>query len=155
VLATEHLTNVGFAVRFAARNAGWLGLGLFLMAGCGSTDRIGVEGTVTLDGKPLEAGNLTLIPMSGTKGPTAGSDIQDGTFRIDGAKGVLAGTFRVEITAGREAKNQRTVYNEMVNKWITPWEPYLPARYNTASELRLEIVPGKHEPVEFALRMEG
>ena len=54
-----------------------------LICGCGGAGgRQSIEGTVTLDGKPLEKGQITFVPQSGTQGPTAGAEIIAGRFAI-------------------------------------------------------------------------
>ena len=46
--------------------------GSALFSGCGRSGREAIEGTVTLDGKPLEKGYITFRPQSGTASPSAG-----------------------------------------------------------------------------------
>ena len=83
------------------------GLCLLLLAGCGpQSDRSSLEGTVTLNGQPLAEGSIALRPLPGTRGPTAGGKIANGTFAILPAQGTFTGTFRVEITASRKTGKQ-------------------------------------------------
>ena len=73
-----------------------------VIGGCGGAGgRQAIEGTVTLDGQPLEKGQITFVPQGDTKGPTAGAEIVGGKFTIPAVGGPLAGKFRVEITASR------------------------------------------------------
>ncbi|HLA85800.1 MAG TPA: hypothetical protein VJL29_13500 [Thermoguttaceae bacterium] len=118
-------------------------------AGCGDTLRQSIEGVVTLDGRPLAEGSIQLLPREGTRGPSAGALIKDGRFSIDASKGAFAGTFRVEITAMRQGKQVR-IDPETGGKYLLN-EQYLPARYNTKSELTADIKEGQPNKLEFAL----
>ena len=65
----------------------WLLVGLALLAstaaGCGSSSsRLGLYGTVQLDGGPLANGSISFTPQPGTAGPTAGSVIAQGTYSV-------------------------------------------------------------------------
>ncbi|MDR3198871.1 MAG: hypothetical protein LBU34_13475 [Planctomycetaceae bacterium] len=67
--------------------------------GCSSGDglkRAAVEGTVTLDNKPLEKGFVSWFPLNG-EGPTVGADIQNGKYKIIKKNGPVVGEYRVEI----------------------------------------------------------
>ncbi len=87
-------------------------LGIF--SGCGNSGgRLPVSGSVTLDGVPLANGEIIFVPISGTKGPTAAGEILAGKFKIPAAKGPIAGSYRVEITAeratGRKITGRRSI----------------------------------------------
>ena len=75
---------------------------LTLLTACGDSRRGSIEGTVTLDGRPLEKGYICFRPQLGTLGPTAGAEILDGRLSILAEGGTFGGTFRVEITASRK-----------------------------------------------------
>ena len=69
-----------------------IGLCLLLLAGCRSqSDRSSLEGTVTLNGQPLAEGSIALRPLPGTRGPTAGGKITNGTFAIVSGTGNVRG----------------------------------------------------------------
>ena len=87
--------------------------------------RQAIEGTVTLDGKPLEKGQITFVPQGDTKGPTAGAEIVGGKFAIPAAGGPLAGKFRVEITAARPGG--RKVHDRMTGTLVDAYEQFIPA----------------------------
>ena len=108
-------------------------LGVLLLCGCGSGGRQSIDGTVTLDGQPLEKGSITFIPQAGTQGPTAGAEIVDGNYTISTAGGTFAGKFRVEITAAIVSGKI-----EIEGKIYDKHEQFLPDRYNTASQLEAE-----------------
>lgn len=117
--------------------------------GCGRSERMSVEGTVTLDGQPLEKGSIQFSPMPGTNGPTAGADIVAGKFIIRSAGGPFAGSFRVQISAA--GVTGRKVLDPRSNTMIDEFAQVLPARYNSQSELQAEVKAGDVNRLEFAL----
>lgn len=127
------------------------GLGLLLLAGCGqASQRADLEGTVTLDGKPLAEGRIKFIPQPDTGGPSAGAKIAEGRFSIARAKGIFPGMFRVEITASR--KTGRKVENPIApGNFFAETVQYLPSRYNRQSELTAEVTTEGPNQFEFVL----
>lgn len=92
--------------------------------GCGDgTDQRQVSGTVTLDGQPVEKGEIAFYPASGNGAPQGGP-ITDGKFQFQ----ALAGEKRVEITATREAA---TPAPDGLPNYVS----YIPAKYNSQSTL--------------------
>ena len=128
----------------------WLvgGIGLLLLTGCGQdSNRKSLEGDVTLDGQPLMKGSITLVPMQGTGGPTAGGTIDNGKFSIT-SKGTFVGKFRVEITANRKTgQKKQGPFGNMVDDY----EQYIPDRYNQQSELEAEVTEAGSNHFEFPL----
>ncbi|MBN2294923.1 MAG: hypothetical protein JXM70_21020 [Pirellulales bacterium] len=122
---------------------------LLSVLGCGHGGRVSVEGTVTLDGKSLEKGQIQFSPLPGTGGPTAGAKIVDGRFAIPVEGGPFSGKFRVKITqsgpTGRKKLDPRS--NTMVDEYTQ----LLPARYNTESKLEAEVTSSGPNEFEFAL----
>lgn len=124
--------------------------GLLLSSGCGDTgNRQAIEGTVTIDGQPLDEGQITFLPQEGTEGPTAGAPVHNGKFVVAQEQGVFAGHFRVEITAVRPTG--KTIADPETDQVIDDVEQYLPDRYNRESELTAEVKPGEINQLEFAL----
>jgi hypothetical protein len=79
-----------------------LALAWLCALGC-SGDRAEVSGKVLLDGKPIEEGAITFIPIEGTRGPGTGAIIRDGKYHIPASKGVVVGRNRVELRAFRSS----------------------------------------------------
>jgi len=108
--------------------------------------RASLEGQVSFDGKPLEEGSIVLVPAGDTKGPTAGGRLSGGRFRIDAAVGPVVGRYRVEIKAtrktGRMVKSRIVIANRTE---VEETEQFIPSRYNTASELEVDIKPGRNK----------
>jgi hypothetical protein len=76
---------------------GLLAVGLF--AGCGQANPLGrkaLSGAVTLDGAPLDQGNIEFHPMF-EGGVQSGGRIVSGRYSIPAHEGVTPGTYRVSI----------------------------------------------------------
>ena len=118
------------------------------LGGCGKPSRIAVAGTVTLDGKPLDAGYIAMSPQGDTSSPTAGAPITGGKFSVPSNAGVFAGKFRVEITASRPSG--KTVHTSR-GVFTNPDEQYLPVRYNSQSELTADVKSDGPNSLKFDL----
>ncbi len=124
---------------------------LLAMAGCGQNHKQALEGTVTLDGKPLVQGSITFTPAPGTPGTAAAGKIMQGRFSIASTEGVLPGTFRVEISAVR--KTGKKLQGEMGVEF-DDLEHLIPPRYNRQSELSVEVQEGGPNCFEFAFEIQ-
>jgi hypothetical protein len=108
---------------------------LFLLAvGCSQSGPklAPVQARVTLDGRPLNTVDVVFQPRDGGRPGTARTDA-DGHYELTykrGSMGARVGehTVRIGYTSN-----------------IVPNPPKIPARYNTASELRAEVKPGQNE----------
>jgi hypothetical protein len=99
---------------------------LVCLGGCGSSaPRTCAEsGTVTVDGEPLDDGEILLEPMEAGVGPDFGK-VVDGKFAFR----AKPGSKRVVIRASRLVPGSKGLYGEALLK------NYLPARYNAQSSL--------------------
>jgi len=71
-------------------------LGLAL-SGCGAgSGGAPVEGSVTLDGKPVDGGTITFVSENPKVHPVL-ADIKGGKYALDAAHGLKPGKYRVEI----------------------------------------------------------
>jgi hypothetical protein len=104
-----------------------------VFAGCGGGGLCDIHGTVTFNGQPVKKGAIKFLPPDG-KGPTAAAIIADGAY----ATKVAAGSKLVKIE-GFNVKGTRNYPGSSVPCDIL--EQYLPARYNTQSELTRDITP--------------
>ena len=122
-------------------------LALFLtgLVGCGGSNRGAVEGSVTLDGTPIESGAITFRPTGETKGATAGGEIKNGRYAIPAESGPVVGTNRVEISAWKETGRMVSAALGDPNAGMKPEvvEAVAP-RFNVDSELTVEIEPGRN-----------
>jgi hypothetical protein len=112
---------------------------LLVVGGCKRSDelqRVPVTGKVTFQGQPLTNGQIRFIPASG---PVSGADIRDGAYSANQRGGVPVGPCRVEIEARRPMAGAQP---DPVMGGKAREEQYLPAKYNTQSELTITIEPG-------------
>jgi hypothetical protein len=91
-----------------------------------------VKGRVTLDGRPLEMVDIVFQPEDGKSSSTSRTDA-DGRYELLYKRGFVGApvgqnTVRIGFTSSIVAK-----------------PPNIPARYNTASELRREVKSGQNE----------
>ena len=101
-----------------------------LVLGCSrGPSLVPVSGTVTVDGKPLQAGAVLVAPMGGR---AAGGRIgADGRFTLSTWQpedGVVAGSHRVEVIASKPLPGNR-------RQWLVPKK----VRSLATSPLRLEV----------------
>ncbi len=133
-----------------ARNCGWGIVAAVLMiglSGCGSDGLVGVTGTVTLDGEPLENAFVEFTPQveggSMSYGRTDSNGKYDMMFSLN-AKGAMPGKNIVRITTADVGDEGAANTKERV-----------PAIYNEESELTADVVDGKSNSFDFDLKTEG
>jgi hypothetical protein len=117
-------------------------------AGCNSSSRQGIEGTVKFDGTPLADGLISFLPQAGTAGPTAGSRITQGAYHIDRAKSLLPGSYRVEISGWRKTGGKK---KDMFGREVDETEQIVPSRYNKDSELTVDVADDRSTQFDFDL----
>jgi hypothetical protein len=109
--------------------------------GCGGAGdgivRQAISGRVSLDGKPLDRGQLTLIPIQA--GPTAGGNIADGVFTINRSEGPSAGKYRVMIVAIRPTGRRVRDADGPPGSTVEELANVIPECYNTKTELEVDV----------------
>lgn len=99
---------------------------LLFVPSCSSGPKlVELSGTVTLDGTPLADGDITIVPTAAGQAPQA-TKIVDGKFELK----VLPGSHTVKIEATRELPKKGE---------FSFFESIIPERYNTKSELKVEV----------------
>jgi len=118
---------------------------LSTLLGCGGSNRGAIEGSVTLDGKPIESGAITFRPTGETKGATAGGEIKNGRYAIPAKSGPMVGTNRVEISAWKQTGRMVPAALGDPHAGMKPEvvEAVAP-RFNVNSELTVKIEPGRN-----------
>jgi hypothetical protein len=119
--------------------------------GCGG-GKIALKGEVTFDGQPVPEGSISFEPADG-KGPVTGGVITAGAYRLEGEAGTTPGEKVVRITAVR--KTGRKVPIGEGTGLTDEIVPYIPSRYNSQSQLRVQVVPGKVNTHDFRLAGSG
>jgi hypothetical protein len=136
----------------------WLGSRLALLAllsgtACGEPSdklpREPVRGTVTFDGKPLESGTVVFLPASVQGQTQSGGMIQHGVYDIPRREGPVPGVYTVVITAA--AGNAAAPAGAPGKELPIPKQP-IPARYNTKSDLKVEVKQGGDNQFNFDLK---
>ncbi len=123
------------------------GIGLVLFAGCqGEGNKLGrkaISGNVTLDGKPLAEGAIRFEPMKNLSGSaastTSGGMIKDGQYSLSTEQGLPDGMYAVSITASAPQSTVAPGEDAMKLASQPPPESLIPARYNSNTELTVEV----------------
>jgi hypothetical protein len=130
-----------------------------LAAGCGRSSRIPVKGTVSINGQPLEAGDISFAPVSASGGPTAGAPVARGAYHVPAEQGLVAGDYKVQIHAfrgtGKKTWDGMGEPNAPASqkRYVEEMEQYVPAQYNDATELKATIAAGKVNDIKFDLKV--
>ena len=133
----------------------WFVLPLFLAVGCGAKNVAPVSGKVTLDGKPLDNASVTFEPdVSSNPGPTSyGKTDAGGSFslKVVGSEknGAMVGKHQVRISAFEGAETKSSDDNPK------PLKDKVPVRYNSQSELSIDVPSGGTDAANFDLKSQS
>jgi hypothetical protein len=125
-----------------------------LLAFCLGCDRgpeiASVEGTVTMDGKPLSNATVVFIPENGR--PAGGRTDERGHYSLiftRGRSGALLGKNSIRITTAAEATEAAD------GTPIPAQRETIPAKYNSQSTLEFTVEGGKENIANFDLDSKG
>jgi hypothetical protein len=124
------------------------------LVGCGGAselEKVVVEGQVTVDGQPVQNGEIRFFPINGTPGAVSGGPIRDGRYKAEAKGGVPVGEQRVEIEAYRRAGGRMS--EDVMNEGGAAVQ-YLPPKFNAQSELTV-VVDADHAVHDFELSTSG
>jgi hypothetical protein len=113
-------------------------LGVLLIGGCEKPTKGVVTGAVKVDGTPVQTGSIAFFPTDG-KSATAGAEILDGNYTA----AVPFGTAKVEIRVPKVV-GKKKLYDTPDSPMKEIMVESLPAKYNDASELTLDVKPGEN-----------
>jgi len=117
-----------------------------LTTGCGSKDGLSrVKGKVTLNGQPLEGATVEFHPAGEGGAPSAGVTDAKGRYELMytfDTSGVAPGEHVVSI------RTAETCFDDQGNEFER--EERVPAKYNTQTELKRVVVPGRNT-IDFEL----
>lgn len=140
------LVGVGAIGSMTAIRSGVFLAAVVALTGCGGNPNRGnVAGTVTVDGQPAESGAISFAPVDG-KSPTTGGPIEAGRYAVE----VPFGTSKVAIRVPKVV-GQRKLYDTPDSPVQPIMEERLPAKYNDATELTIDVKPGDN-PHDFDLK---
>jgi hypothetical protein len=129
-------------------------LALVLLAGCGG-DKASIEGTVTFDGAPVDGGAITFLPEGDSKeAARGGAQITDGKYTVNSATGLPAGKYKVEIVWKKKTGKQIPNTSDP-GTTVDETKQVLPMKYNSKTELTVEIKSGSNRGVNFDLKSGG
>lgn len=112
------------------------------IAGCSSSDRRAISGEVTFAGEPVDGGSIVFLP--GDDGGTKGAaEIIAGKYEIPPQQGLRPGKYRVEINWAKPTGKQ--IPSGDPGMTMEERLEVIPAKYNTASELTVEITAGENK----------
>ncbi|HEV3384114.1 MAG TPA: hypothetical protein VG097_04825 [Gemmata sp.] len=112
---------------------------LGMLAGCSSNTTAEVTGSITVDGQPAEKGSISFIPADG-KSTTEGGIIENGKYTAKSAVGAMKVQIRVPKVTGK-----KQLYDDKKAEFVPTYSETLPKKYNTDTELTLDVKPGKNE----------
>lgn len=113
------------------------------VVGCSSGPKDGeVSGTVTVDGQtPAVGSSITFIPTDGTS-PTAGAVLENGKYKTRVPVGMAKVEIRVPRPTGAPAAPKQGPGAEGPGGGGGFIEESLPAKYNDATELTIDVKEG-------------
>lgn len=108
------------------------------LCGCSGGDKaaptVQIKGKVTLDGAPLEKGNIVFEPKDG-QGSSAGGAIQNGEYTADVQPGVKI----VRITSSKVVGKTKVYPNDPDSPEEDIVEELVPAMFNKQTNLEKEV----------------
>lgn len=143
---SPRIAGVGRALAFAIIAAATVAIG------CGGApEQTNVTGKITFDGEPVANGQIEFEPQGA--GRMAFAAIADGAYATAKDRGVRPGKYLVRITATRPTGKSAELgafaadaASAVVN------EQFIPTKYNSSSEISVEIAPGEAMVQDFELK---
>ena len=118
---------------------------LAVLVGCGESNRAAVNGTVTLDGQPIEDGTINFIPTHDSAASAAWGPIKGGSYSIPAHEGPTVGSSRVEIRWTRKTgKKIPAIAPAPKGSFTEETREAVPVRYNSQSELKRDLQKGEN-----------
>ncbi|QEG35148.1 hypothetical protein [Bythopirellula goksoeyrii] len=118
-------------------------------------NRVIAHGAVTYQGSPIKDGTITFIPIENSINKTLAAEIVNGEYSISSDSPNVGGQYRVEIQAykstGVEVPNLLSPDRKEGSRGtMQQKEPFLPAKFNSNSELVANISP-ENTTLDFSL----
>src|SRR5437588_151090 len=139
--------------KFCPQPRAWLALGSVLLVstlGCGGGSA-SVQGSITLDGQPLDGGRVFFLPEGDPKGrPTVEVKIQGGKYCLPAKLGLKPGKHRVEIVWHQPPPGKEHLQPGDPGFTTDNWVQTVPAAYNRDTTLFEDVKAGPNE-LDFAL----
>lgn len=127
-------------------------LAMLVLIGCGPrSDRLAVNGNVSLDGAPLDSGSIRFSSVGSEKLVSSGAMIQEGAYHVPQEKGLLAGTYHVEITS---PDTKAPPIKDAASGMLAAPER-IPASFNIDSNQSIEVTPDGDNAFDFNISTSG
>ncbi len=123
--------------------AALVGLGA---AGCGGGTGAEVEGEVSYDGQPVDAGSIAFVAQ-GQGGRSGGGTVLNGRYQVGADQKLTPGTYRVEI---HWSKKNGKKFKTDAGEWLDDAAEGLPDKYHLKSTLTADVKAGKNT-IDFKL----
>ena len=127
-----NVAGIGFAAALA--------MTLLPCAGCGPrSDRLEINGEVTLDGAPLSGGSIRFTSLDTEKIVASGAMVENGKFQIPQEKGLTPGKYHLEINAPDNDAPPIIVRATPGGPGIPTQPERIPPEYNDNSDKKIEV----------------
>lgn len=122
------------------RHSIWL-LALVMIVGCNARPKtFDAQGDVTYDGKAIERGKITFVPVDSTPGHSATASIANGRYALPAKWGLLPdGTYLVRVEGYRKTGKTQPNRDDPSGPPIDVLEGFIPAAHNTQSALKVRV----------------
>ena len=113
---------------------------ILILSGCDGKSRATVQGTITLDGQPIELGAISFIPVDG-KSPTTGGPISNGHYSVPN---VPVAEMKVAISGSRVVGKKKLYADRPDSQEMPITENPVPAQFSDLQNttLRFEVKHG-------------
>lgn len=128
---------------------------MILLAGCGKhSDRLAVSGKITLNGEPLDGGSIQFTSL-GEKKMGGGAMVNGGAYSIAADKGLLPGTYHLEIYAPDNAAKPIFYRPSPDSPGVRTQPERVPPEYNVNSKKTIEVKPDGDNHFDFDIQGKG
>jgi hypothetical protein len=114
---------------------------LALVFGCGGDPlgRHAISGAVTVDGAPLQRGNVGFQPIEKTSTTSGGAVVMEGKYSVPRDKGLPTGKYRVRINAAASGAGGEAQSTAPPGAPAPPPQELIPPEWNENSEHTIEV----------------
>jgi hypothetical protein len=120
---------------------------ILVLAGCAHDDGYQpVSGTIRFKGEPVKLGSIQFYRTGAETGVCGGTGIKDGKYEVPKEHGLKPGTYLVRISATEKVEGKA---RDEMNPFLS--RETLPAKYNTQSNLTVEVRAGERGQFDFDL----
>ena len=115
-----------------------------VICGCGSDGRLGVQGEITFQGKPLQDGTIEFQPVdTSAGGSAAGSTIKDGKYSFKAEQGLFPGKYKVLISSADSSKMVKPAGPPGPESSRMVAQERIPDNYNVNTKLVVDVHKAK------------